>query len=74
MPAKLSLGRRSKSKNLPRAHAKKKSVSKSSDQVIAKCPKCGGQMIKGTCAKCKYSPKTAYHSRAEAKEFTVAGD
>ncbi|MDG6995097.1 MAG: hypothetical protein JRN52_04165 [Nitrososphaerota archaeon] len=39
-----------------------------------KCPKCGGKMVEGVCTKCKYSPKTAYKSRTEAKEFTYAAD
>jgi hypothetical protein len=63
---------RSKSKNLPRAHPKKKAPAPV--KALTKCPKCGGQMINGACVKCKYSPKTAYRSIAEAKEFTTAGD
>ena len=39
-----------------------------------KCPKCGTTMISGVCPKCKYSAKTAYKSKKEAKEFTYAGD
>lgn len=39
-----------------------------------KCPKCGGKMVEGTCTKCKYSFKTAYRSRNEAKEYTYAAD
>lgn len=39
-----------------------------------KCPKCGTVMVSGVCPKCKYSPKTAYKSRREAKEFTYAAD
>lgn len=42
--------------------------------TFAKCPKCGGRMVKGVCEKCKYSPRTAYKSRREAKEFTFAAD
>ncbi|MDG6999475.1 MAG: hypothetical protein JRN15_10210 [Nitrososphaerota archaeon] len=38
------------------------------------CPKCGGKMANGICTKCRYSAKTAYKSRREAKEFTYAGD
>lgn len=39
-----------------------------------KCPKCGTLMVEGVCPKCKYSSKTAYKSRREAKEFTYAAD
>ncbi|HZW56608.1 MAG TPA: hypothetical protein VFF30_09990 [Nitrososphaerales archaeon] len=39
-----------------------------------KCPKCGGVMLRGVCTKCKYSAKTAYKSRREAKESTYAAD
>ena len=38
------------------------------------CPKCRGKMVAGVCSKCNYSAKTAYKSRREAKEFTVAAD
>ena len=38
------------------------------------CPKCGGKMVASVCSKCNYSARTAYKSRREAKEFTVAGD
>ena len=39
-----------------------------------KCPKCGTKLFRGVCPKCKYSDKTAYKDRVEAKEFTYAGD
>ena len=38
-----------------------------------KCPKCGSEMVSGVCPKCKYTSKTAYKNRGEAKEFTYAG-
>jgi len=53
---------------------KKISKSKVTKEAGRKCPKCGTIMINGVCPKCKYSAKTAYKSRREAKEFTFAGD
>jgi uncharacterized OB-fold protein len=53
---------------------KKKSKSKVPKGDGRKCPKCGTVMINGVCPKCKYSAKTAYKNRREAKEFTFAGD
>jgi hypothetical protein len=44
-----------------------------SKTAAGRCPKCGGQMINGICTKCKFSEKTAYESREQAKEFTHPG-
>ncbi|MDG6994557.1 MAG: hypothetical protein JRN52_01430 [Nitrososphaerota archaeon] len=52
----------------------KKSKPKIESKMDRKCPKCGGRMVSGVCARCNYSSKTAYRSRKEAKEFTYAGD
>ncbi|MHB8568454.1 MAG: hypothetical protein ACYC7D_15615 [Nitrososphaerales archaeon] len=49
-------------------------MSSGTENSSVRCPKCGGVMVNEVCTKCKYSPKTAYVSRTEAKESTTAGD
>jgi len=58
-----------------KSSSKKSGSRKAAAGKAGVCPKCGTKLIPGqdACPKCKYSPKTAYASLKEAKEFTHPG-